>query len=97
MTRPDGSADRRHQLGGTVSDEGVTAFLNWLTEDGRVPLRYAPGGAPAGLLLGSVEVWRSDLARVARAWPGGGGLSVEDADALVRQALARVPLAADPA
>ena len=80
-----------------MSDEQVTAFLNWLTEGGRVPLGYAPGGAPAGLWLGPVEVWRADLARIARAWPGGGGLSVEEADVLVRQVLARVPPAATSA
>jgi hypothetical protein len=96
MTRPAGSAARRHQPGGIVSDERVTAFLNWLTEDGRVPLGYAPDGAPAGLRLGLMEVRRSDLARVARAWPGCPGLSAEAADALAGQALARVP-AAEPA
>jgi hypothetical protein len=74
-----------------VSDERVTAFLNWLTEGGRVRFGYdSRNGAPEALWLGVVEVRRSDLARVVKGWPGGVGLSPESADALAGMAVARV-------
>lgn len=74
-----------------MSDEQVTAFLNWLTEGGRVRFGYdARNDAPEALWLGLVEVRRSDLARVVRGWPGGAGLSPESADVLAGMAVARV-------
>jgi hypothetical protein len=74
-----------------VSDERVTAFLNWLTEGGRVRFGYdARNGGPEALWLGALEVRRSDLARVVRGWPDGAGLSTESADALAGMAVAKV-------
>lgn len=74
-----------------MSDEQVTAFLNWLTEGGRVRLGYdSRNGAPEALWLGVLEVRRSDLARVVRGWPAGTGMSPESADALAGLAVARV-------
>ena len=77
-----------------MSDELVTAFLNWLTEGGRVRLGYdSRNGSPEVLWLGALEVRRSDLARVVKGWPAGVGLSTESADALAGMAVARVSAA----
>ena len=77
-----------------MSNEQVTAFLNWLTEGGRVPFGYdSRNGAPERLWLGALEVRRSDLARVVRGWPDGAGLSPASADALAGMAVARVAAA----
>ena len=74
-----------------MSNEQVTAFLNWLTECGRVRFGYdSRNGAPEALWLGALEVRRSDLAKVVKGWPGGAGLSPESADALAGLAVARV-------
>ena len=74
-----------------MSDERVAAFLNWLTEDGRVRFGYdSRNGSPEALWLGVLEVRRSDLARVVKGWPDGAGLSPESADALAGMAVARV-------
>ena len=77
-----------------MSDERVTAFLNWLTEGGRVRFGYdSRNGSPEALWLGALEVRRSDLARVVKGWPDGAGLSPESADALAGMAVARVSAA----
>lgn len=77
-----------------MSDERVVAFLNWLTEGGRVRLGFdARNGAPEALWLGALEVRRSDLARVVRGWPDGTGLCPASADALAGMAVARVAAA----
>jgi hypothetical protein len=74
-----------------VSDERVVAFLNWLTEGGRVRLGYdSRNGAPEALWLGDLEVTRTDLARVVKGWPGGAGVSPESANVLAGLAVARV-------
>ena len=77
-----------------MSDERVTAFLNWLTEGGRVQFGYdSRNGSPEALWLGVLEVRRSDRGRVVRGWPDGAGLSPESADALAGMAVARVSAA----
>jgi hypothetical protein len=69
----------------------IVEFLNWLTECGRVRFGYdSPPGGPDELRLGAKQVSRSDLARVARHWPGGTGLSQETAGVLVGLALEKV-------
>ncbi len=74
-----------------MGDEMAINFLNWLTESGRMRLRYqSPEDSPDELWLGAKQVSRSDLARVARHWPGGRELSPESAGALVRLALDKV-------
>lgn len=74
-----------------MSDEQVAAFLNWLTEGGRVRFGYeSRNDAPESLWLGMLEVRRSDLARVVKGWPGGTGLSPESANVLADMAVARV-------
>lgn len=74
-----------------MRDEQIVGFLNWLTEDGRMRLGYgSPAGPPEELWLGAKQVSRSDLARVARHWSGGAGLSQETAGVLVGLALERV-------
>jgi hypothetical protein len=79
-----------------VSDQQVTAFLNWLTEGGRVRFGYdTRNGSPGPLRLGAREVDRSDLARVARRWPDGGDLSWESAYELAEMAVARASAAED--
>lgn len=79
-----------------MSDERVDAFLNWLTESGRVRLGYeSRNGAPVALWLGGLEVRRTDLARVVKGWPGGVGVSPESADVLAGLAMARVSAATD--
>ena len=77
-----------------MSDERVIAFLNWLTEGGRVRFGYdSRDGASEALWLGTLQVKRSDLARVVKGWPDGAGLSTESADALAGMAIARVSAA----
>ena len=77
-----------------MRDEMIVEFLNWLTECGRVRFGYdSPPGGPDELRLGAKQVSRSDLARVARHWPGG-DLSQESAGALVGRALEKVAAAA---
>ena len=77
-----------------MSDERVTAFLNWLTEGGQVRFGYdSRNGSPEALWLGALEVRRSDLARVVKGWPGGTGLSPESADVLAGMAVAKVSAA----
>jgi hypothetical protein len=79
-----------------VSDERVTAFLNWLTEGGRVRFEYdTRTGSPGTLRLGAREVDRSDLARVARRWPEGGDMSLESSQTLAGMAVARVSVTVD--
>lgn len=77
-----------------MSDERVIAFLNWLTEGGRVRFGYdSRNDRPEALWLGTLEVRRSDLARVVKGWPDGADLSPESADALAGMAVARVSAA----
>jgi hypothetical protein len=74
-----------------MSDELIVGFLNWLTDGGRMRLGYnSAEGQPEELWLGSKQVSRSDLARVARHWPGGNALSPETAGVLVGMALEKV-------
>ena len=74
-----------------MGDDVIVGFLNWLTDGGRMRLVYnTPQGQPDELWLGAKQVSRSDLARIARHWPGGGHLTPESAGSLVVQALDRV-------
>src|SRR5262249_12873236 len=84
-------APRQLERGDTVGDEVIVGFLNWLTDGGRMRLGYnSQQGQPDELWLGAKQVSRSDLARVARHWPGGVNLTHESAGALVGLALERV-------
>lgn len=77
-----------------MSDERVTAFLDWLTEGGRVRFGYeSRNGSPEALWLGTLEVRRSDLARVVTTWPDGTGLSPESADGLAGMVVAKMSVA----
>jgi hypothetical protein len=78
-----------------VTDQQIVGFLDWLTEGGKARLRYGSApGQPDELWLGARQVSRSDLARVARHWTGGGSLSQESAGVLVGLALAQVSASA---
>lgn len=84
-------ASEQLERGGTVSDERTIAFLDWLTESGRVWFGYeSRNGSPESLWLGTLEVRRSDLARVVKGWPGGVGLSQESADELAGLVVTKV-------
>lgn len=74
-----------------MTDELTVEFLDWLTESGRMRLRYQSNEGEADeLWLGDKQVSRSDLARVARHWSGGHTLCQETAGALVESALQRL-------
>lgn len=74
-----------------MSDELVIAFLNWLTDGGKMRLAYKPQeGMADELWLGAKQVSRSDLARIVRRWPGGSDLNLEAAGTLVGLALDKV-------